>query len=63
MVLVKHEEAGVVLDLEVRGRKARFVLEVVSAPREQRDFAATSLAVFADLLAARISRPRAAVKS
>ena len=63
MVLVKHEAAGVVLRVEVHGKLSRVSLDLVGATREERDGAARSLAIFAEVLAARFARQRGTVES
>ena len=63
MVLLKHEAAGVALQLETFGKVSRFSLELRSATREQRDGAARSLTVFAELLAKEVARSRGVGRS
>ncbi len=54
MVLLDDRSKGVRLELEQRGRVTRFVLELSGATREERERAAVSLRVFAELLALRL---------
>jgi hypothetical protein len=54
MVLVDDRSKGVRLEVEQRGRLTRLTLELTNAQREQREGAAVSLKVFAEMLALRL---------
>jgi hypothetical protein len=58
MVLLENGSVGVKLEVEVRGPRTRYSLEVSRTTREQRDWAAQSLIAIADLLAGRLARER-----
>lgn len=54
MVLLEDAGSGVRLEVEQRGRWTRFELTLTGAPRDEREAAAVSLRVFAELLAHRL---------